>query len=617
MLRALGWIFGTLIALIGAALVALMLIDWNALRDEVAELGSDVLGRKVELGALDIEPGWTTRVHVGHLKVGNTQWGHAKALLTLEEGEIAVRVLPLLTGHREIPELVLHKPVVALETDSNGRANWRLFGAGKQAKPQGQAGLPRHVRIEDGTLSYRDARRDLDVHGKITTGRIDAATGKPLSVALQGSLEDRPLRLDITGVSPLSPGHTRDRYPVQVDLRFAKTSVQAHGTVLDPARPAFSLDLTVEGPSLADVLPVLGFKVPDTPDYRLSGTLQYQEKLWRLSGLELKLGDSDLSGSVTLDQRRDKPYLKADLTSQQLDLDKLDGLGAAAPGAKPSKSGTDLFPAIAIPDRHLHTVNMDITFNGGQLIAHGLPIDEPQLHVRLVDGRAEADSLSLKVGGGTVAGQLALNAREKVPSADADLTLSAIDLKPLFQDTRFVQEMGGRFSGRLYILGVGESLHAMLASARGEGSVAMRGGSISGLMVEALGLDVAEALGLAIGHDVRVGIRCGRADVDLDHGKAALTRFLLDTTDSLLVATGSADLGKETLDVQVETRAKDFSLIDATAPVKVKGTFSKPQVEIGDIDSFPFFDPGDQEDLDCRTLLGNVTEPAHRDADSN
>ena len=186
----------------------------------------------------------------------------------------------------------------------------------------------------------------------------------------------------------------------------------------------------------------------------------------------------------------------------------------------------------------------------------------------------------------------------------------------MFRGTHFVQEMGGRFSGHLSILGVGKSLHAMLASARGEGSVAMRDGSISGLMVEAVGLDVAEALGLAIGHDVRVGIRCGRADIDIEHGKASLTRFLLDTSDSLLVATGSPDLGKEMLDVQVETRAKDFSLIDVTAPATAKGKFTRPEVEIGDIDPFPFFDTGDQKDLDCQKLLGAVIDPGHRNADS-
>ena len=51
----------------------------------------------------------------------------------------------------------------------------------------------------------------------------------------------------------------------------------------------------------------------------------------------------------------------------------------------------------------------------------------------------------------------------------------------------------------------------MMGTARGQGAIAMREGSISGLIVEAAGLDIAEALVLVIGEDARVKITCGKS----------------------------------------------------------------------------------------------------------
>jgi uncharacterized protein involved in outer membrane biogenesis len=139
--------------------------------------------------------------------------------------------------------------------------------------------------------------------------------------------------------------------------------------------------------------------------------------------------------------------------------------------------------------------------------------------------------------------------------ADADLTFENLDLKPFFEGTEFVRETGGHFSGHAYVLGVGRTVAEMMGAARGQGAIAMREGSIGGLIVEAAGLDIAEALALVIGDDALVKITCGRIDLDVNEGKVKLEQAIIDTTDSLLVGKGVVDLGAETLDVQIEGRA--------------------------------------------------------------
>lgn len=608
MRRFVYWLLGIFGVLVVGAIAAIFLIDWEG---RGAELLSAAVGREVQLGSLDIDPGWTTTVRVTDMTVANAEWAEADKLLTLDEGEIAVKVWPLISGRTEVPRIMLRKPNIVLEKDADGRANWDLGAgaeaAGKAAEPDERSEFPeiRKFTIEDGRLRYRDAQRKIDLDGKIATGTADADGADTVDLNLKGALEGRPLELDFTGGSFLTLRETEKPYPVELDLRFGKTRIRADGTMTDPVKLAgLNIDLAVEGPTLADVFPIFQIPLPDTPAYRLEGAIGKKGERWSFENFKGVVGDSDLAGSLSLDYAPKPPFLQANLVSKNLDLA---GLVGAEPDDKPKAQEDDkAFPDQPIATDRLKVMNMDVRFKGEKVTAPNLPVEHLEFRVRLDDGRALVQPLSLDVAGGKVSGEAALNGREDVPSADADLTFEDLDLKPFFEGTAFIQEMAGRFSGHAYVLGVGKTVAEMMGTARGEAAVAMREGSISGLIVEAAGLDVAEALALVVGGDAPIGIRCGRVDLDVDEGKVKVERAVVDTTDSLLVGKGIVDLGRETFDVQIEARAKDFSLIDMAAPVRAHGAFNDPSVAIGGIDPLPFFEMGDQEDIDCDEIISGA-----------
>jgi hypothetical protein len=77
----------------------------------------------------------------------------------------------------------------------------------------------------------------------------------------------------------------------------------------------------------------------------------------------------------------------------------------------------------------------------------------------------------------------------------------------------------------------------------------------------------------------------------------------MDTTDSALVAKGSVDLDNQVVDLVVSAFEKDFSLIDMASPVGIKGPLKGPSFSIAGIDPLPFFELGQQKDIDCARLL--------------
>ncbi len=67
---------GSLIALVGAAALAISLFNWNMLRAPIAHFASDAIGRRVQIdGDLKVHLlTWNPQVSVGGLKVGQPAW---------------------------------------------------------------------------------------------------------------------------------------------------------------------------------------------------------------------------------------------------------------------------------------------------------------------------------------------------------------------------------------------------------------------------------------------------------------------------------------------------------------------------------------------------------------
>src|SRR3546814_13234803 len=66
----------------------------------------------------------------------------------------------------------------------------------------------------------------------------------------------------------------------------------------------------------------------------------------------------------------------------------------------------------------------------------------------------------------------------------------------------------------------------------------------------------------------------------VDDGVLNVRTLVLDTTDTKVVGTGTANLGRETLDLKFTPYPKDVSLLSGRSPVTVQGLFKKPEVGI-------------------------------------
>jgi uncharacterized protein involved in outer membrane biogenesis len=140
--------------------------------------------------------------------------------------------------------------------------------------------------------------------------------------------------------------------------------------------------------------------------------------------------------------------------------------------------------------------------------------------------------------------------------------------------------VGGFLNGQAKLQGRGRSSAAMLASLDGTVRLWVREGHISHLVVELLGIDLAESLGLLIRGDEALPLRCGLGQLTAQNGRLRVDAGVLDTEDTTLLIGGEISLVQELLALQVRAQPKDFSPLALRAPLRIEGSFADPKVRL-------------------------------------
>jgi uncharacterized protein involved in outer membrane biogenesis len=95
-------------------------------------------------------------------------------------------------------------------------------------------------------------------------------------------------------------------------------------------------------------------------------------------------------------------------------------------------------------------------------------------------------------------------------------------------------------------------------------------------MMEFAGIDIAESLKYLLGKDRTIPIRCAFADFGVKQGIATSRQLAFDTTDTVILGSGTIDLRDERLDLVLKPKPKDISFFSLRAPLLVNGTFKDP-----------------------------------------
>lgn len=619
----------------GLALVVVVLgvviatFDWNRAKPMINERVTAAIGRPFAInGDLSVqwtrepdEGGWRAWVPWPHvvandIAVGNTDWAKAPQFATLRRGEFSLSPLPLLSHRVVIRRIQLTEPAADLERLADGRANW-IFTLPESGEPSPWVLDINEIGFDKGRVGYADAilQADLtvlvdplgkpvpfaDVAGSAFVPQ-DGAAPAPRDYVFGWKVDGKYKGLATKGEGKvggmLALQDPKQPFPVQADVAIGGTKASVTGTLTDPANlGALDLRLKLSGGSMAQLYPLTGVTLPDTPPYSTDGHLV--AKLRNAGGAVFdyrdfngQVGNSDLHGDVSFSLAAPRPKLTGKLSSRQLrmaDLGPLVGVpsGKAAPAQdKPKDAPAKRAGGKVLPDQAFRTdrwrdMDADVSLEAGRIVHDAkLPLSDLTVHVVLQDGQLTLDPLRFGMAGGTMAATLHLDGSKAPMTGRVDMHARRLRLKQLFPATESMQKTLGEMNGDLALSGTGNSVAALLGTASGDVKMLVNDGVISRSLMEIAGLNVGNYVVSKLFGDDEVKINCGAADLEMKSGVMTPRVFVFDTENALINITGPTDFKNEKLDLDITPDSKGFRIFSLRSPLYVRGTFGSPDVGV-------------------------------------
>ncbi|KFN47769.1 AsmA family protein [Arenimonas metalli] len=563
-----------------------LLFDWNWYKRPVQAAVALATGRSFAIeGDLDVDLAFFRPTITAHdVVLGNAEWSGQDEMFRARRVEIQWAFWHLFAGRVYLPQVRLAGAELLLERDKERRVNWRFSD-----EPRDDA-APRDLPDID-QLWLTDSRMRLvekpfrtDLSVEVRSGRpAEGESFAPLLLGGAGTYRGNDFQLQGRIDSPLLLAEREEPFRVDLEARAGATRARATGALATPLQlEDFDLGFEISGDDMAELYTLLGLAIPTTSAYRLEGQLARQDGVWSYRDVTGVVGDSDLAGEVVVDGTRERTLLRADLRSERLDFDDLAGFIGGKPRAGegqrpvPAVPGPRLFPDQPYDLAKLRAMDADVRLRARRVLSPTLPLESMDGRLVVVDGELKLDPLKLGVAGGEVEAVVRLDSRQSPIAAEIALTARRLELPKLAPEA--APESTGRIGARIELRGRGNSVAKFMASAHGDLDLAMGPGQVSNLTLELAGLDFAEALRFLLGKDRVVPVRCGFADFTVADGTMTLDNFAFDTTDTLLLAEGTADLGDESLDLLLKPRPKDRSPFSLRSPLRVGGTFKSPTI---------------------------------------
>lgn len=558
----------------------LFLMPTERIAQIAAQQFQNATGRSLEFGG-EVRPSFYPLLGAtaSRVQIANPQWVGAGAMLQAEEMEIGLDLMALLRGDIQIERVVLQSPQFHVVRDAEGRLNWDglVNAPGQDAASERRAARDvwlTEARLENASVIYQDAVSNTEhrLDGVEAVLRLPERSGAA-TLDAQGRLNGQSFQVSMRAenASDLIAGAPG---PVALDATVAGASVAFAGllaldgpildgrldTQIPSLQPLFQMAGQDGGALTAQVLPLsFAGQVTLSSDGRLAA----REARFRAGGLRL-------DGALDMVAGAERPRLSGQLSGDVLDL------RSAAPQARGGQGQPGLGWSRALIDASaLALVDADLSLAVNGLRTDIATLGRTRLDLSIDRARAVFGFREAAVFGGQLTGEFVMNNRSGL-SVGGNLQLRGTDLLPLLTELADYRRLQGAGDFDLQFLGVGNDLHTIMNSLRGEGRIALSQGEI-------IGFDLA---GMLRNLDMSYMGEGNRTVYQSVTGSFAISEGILRNEDLRLEASrfsvtgrGQVGIGSRTLDYRIVPSALHGEET-LRVPLMITGPWSEPRFRL-------------------------------------
>jgi hypothetical protein len=292
---------------------------------------------------------------------------------------------------------------------------------------------------------------------------------------------------------------------------------------------------------------------------------------WRLSEIRASLGESTLAGYAEIANRGDRRFFGGTLSVANVHYPD--------EGEKPEPAGKT--PADVLPEGDLYSnfldfskkFDADIRFNAENSTFLGVLFEELALHALLDRGKLAAAIEQASIRDAVLSATFRITPQEDQSFLELEASLRDAPLAVLVAGTDALDGVTGEFGGNISLRATGAETLSVLESTEGRLVLFLEDGVMPDKLATRIAGDVFTAIFADFDKDDTMPIHCALVDFSVDKGLARSRQLVMDTDAFNLYGRGEIRLGEQNLDIELEPRAKDFSLVSMRLPMRIHGPF--------------------------------------------
>jgi len=560
----------TIIVVLVLALVTLIFVLPG---EKVAKLAADQIkaqtGRDLIFdGEVNFSVYPTLGISTGAVTLSNADWSDKGPMFKAEAAKVGVDLMALIGGAVEIKNITLTSPKILLQKNKEGLANWDLLPASEGTEGATADGTPAetapaftldHLKITDAQVHYLDATGQ-DVKVNDLTADLKWGTAEAtIELSAKPFAETVELSATIADLNGLMAGEITK---IDSKISTAGNTVTFNGRA--SITPELSGDATAKLPNPNAFLAAIGQSGADIPatDFKGSVTLT-KEQLFSLRGGEITIADNDLRAEADV-QLAAKPIVTANIQADTLNFATLTGGETVETTTESTGWSTDPIDASA-----LGLFDGTVTISANAIDTGSLQFGVSRLKVDIENSRAVATLQELNGYDGKITGQFVANNRNGL-SVGGKMSLVEMSLKPLLTDMVEIDRFTGSANGALAFLGSGNSLNRIINSLKGDGTLNVGQGTISGINLDKLFRGTPDG-GTTVFDKMT-------ASWTIADGIVSNSILLMDLPSVQAKGAGTIGLGQQNIDYTFTPQIKNDTDSGIAVPVRLKGPWADPKI---------------------------------------
>jgi uncharacterized protein involved in outer membrane biogenesis len=573
------------VAIIGIVLV-ISTLDVNQYKGEITQIVEDTTGRKLLIdGDIGFKISLIPTVVIEDVKFANASWGSKPDMLTLGKFEVQVSLMPLLSGNIQVNRVILLAPEILLETDKKGKGNWVLDieQAEEKAAPSSESSTPlpaiiiSEVHIENASITYKDGVTGKETRVVIENVVLESDSfNDPLSLLAKIAYQEIPVKIEGT-LGSVNQLMANENYPVDLEIDASDARISLHGQVAKPMEAkGLDLELGFNIESLSKLSKLAETELPALGPISLTGKLSDGKDSYSIKSMKLQAGKTDLSGDLTANLAGKRPALAAKLSSNSIDLIELSGDEA---DTKKEAKKERLFSPDPLPLDALKSVNANVTINASQIKTSSLILEKTRIVLTLKNGNLSIKPLSTMVAGGSLNGNIGLNATGKTAKLVTDINIKGLELSQLEYYKGRIE--GAKTDITIKLNGSGNSVSKIMAGLDGKLLAKVGKGELKDSKTKAVGTDLFSMLNPTAATREGTLIECGVINFKIKDGIATADKGIAVAANTMnVIGSGTINLKTEELDIGITPQARKgagISVGQLAELVRIKGTLANPK----------------------------------------